>query len=103
MADKINGLGRPPVDISRSQPGAVGKADDANRAAAAKQPGAPDDGVSITSTATSLQRIEAELAALPEIDERRVEEIRQQVESGTYRINAERLADRLIRAELGLL
>jgi len=103
MADKINGLGRPPVDISRSQPGAVGKAGDANRATAAKQPGAPDDGVSITSTATNLQRIEAELAALPEIDERRVEEIRQQVESGTYRINAERLADRLIRTELGLL
>lgn len=102
MADKINGLGRPPVDISRSQSDPVGKAGKADRGSASARPGATDDAVSITSTAVNLQRIEASLAAVPEIDGRRVEEIRQQVEAGTYRINAERLADRLIRFELGL-
>ncbi|MFW2405469.1 MAG: flagellar biosynthesis anti-sigma factor FlgM [Gammaproteobacteria bacterium] len=99
MADKINGLGRPPVDISQSQARSVGKAADAGQGPGVGAPGAPDDAVSITGTATSLQRIEASLKALPEIDEKRVEEIRQQVDAGTYKVNAENLADKLIRWE----
>lgn len=99
MADKINGLGRPPVDIPQSQSRSVGKADEGGRGPAAGKLSAVDDAVSITGTASHLQRVEASLAALPEIDESRVAEIRQQVESGTYKVNAENLADKLIRWE----
>ena len=99
MADKINGLGRPPVDISQSQSRSVGKAKDAGQDPAVGGPGAAGDAVSITGTAANLQRIETSLKALPEIDGKRVEEIRQQVEAGTYKVNAENLADKLIRWE----
>jgi len=99
MADKINGLGRPPVDISQSRSRSVGKADEAGQGSAAGKPGVSGDAVSITGTASHLQRVEASLAALPEIDESRVEAIRQQVEAGTYKVNAENLADKLIRWE----
>ncbi|NND36796.1 MAG: flagellar biosynthesis anti-sigma factor FlgM [Gammaproteobacteria bacterium] len=99
MADKINGLGRPPVDVSQSQARSVGKAKDAGQGPTVGGPGATGDAVSITGTASHLQRIEAGLKALPDIDEKRVEEIRQQVDAGTYQLNAENLADKLIRWE----
>ena len=99
MADKINGLGRPPVDISQSQARSVGKAKDAGQGPSVSGPGATGDAVSITGAASHLQRIEASLKALPEIDETRVAETRQQVDAGTYQVNAENLADKLIRWE----
>lgn len=102
MADKINGLGRPPLDIAQSRNRAVGKADEVGQGAAAAKPGSGADAVSVSAAASRLQRIEAALAALPEIDGARVEALRQQVESGTYRVDAERLADRLIEFERGL-
>lgn len=102
MADKINGLGRPPVDVSQSRNRAVGEASEGSRGKATDRTGAGADAVSVSSTASHLQRVEASLAVTPEVDAARVEEIRQQIASGTYRINAENLADRLIRFELGL-
>lgn len=101
MADKINGLGRPPVDIAQSRTGPVGKAGESARQPDAVKAGVAADAVSITDTASHLQRIEASLAALPEINAARVEELRQQVEAGTYKVNAEKIADRLIQFELG--
>ncbi|MFQ5635109.1 MAG: flagellar biosynthesis anti-sigma factor FlgM [Gammaproteobacteria bacterium] len=103
MANTINGLGRPPVDIGKSRAQSVDEAGETGQGTAAGRQAAAGDAVSITDAASHLQRVEASLAALPEINAARVEEIRQQVEAGTYRVNAENLADKLIQFELGLV
>lgn len=73
MADKTDGSGRPAV-IMRSVRPRIG-------------------------IAARLQRIEAGLAGIPEVDQSRVQAIRQRLESGAYKVDAQRLAQNLLRYE----
>ena len=105
MTDKINGSGRPPIDINQSKTHAAGKAGKADGAGEGQSAGAKpglSDAVTITDAAVTLKRVEASLAALPEIDAQRVTTVRQQIDSGAYHINPENVADKLTRFESGL-
>ena len=103
MADKINGFGHSPVDVSRSQAGAGGKADKAGEGQPTGGTRDAGDAVSITDAALTLKRVEASLSALPEVDAQRVATLRQQIDSGAYTINAENVADKLTRFERDFL
>ncbi len=99
MTDKISGYGRSAVDLGTSR---VRDNERAGRSAPpagneAAGPHSAPDVVNFTDTATRLQRLEAQLAALPDVDRGRVEALRQQIERGEYRIDAARVADRLVR------
>lgn len=61
-----------------------------------------DDSLRLTDTATLLRQAEARLKAQPDIDAARVEAIRQRIDTGQYQVDAERLADRLLRFEQAL-
>lgn len=60
------------------------------------------DTVSLTNTAAQLRSLENSLAELPVVDTQRVESIKQAIADGSYQINAQRVADKLINLEQGL-
>lgn len=60
------------------------------------------DRVSLTGEARQLKELEAELANQPVVDSQRVEAVRSAVENGTFTVNPERIADKLISLELAL-
>jgi negative regulator of flagellin synthesis FlgM len=107
MADKIAGYGRNGVDITSTRsrvPVRNERAAEGDRAeAGGRSDGATTAGqVRLTDTAASLKQIEARLADQPDVDRKRVESLRERIESGAYEVNAGRLADRLLAFERDL-
>jgi negative regulator of flagellin synthesis FlgM len=84
---------RPEVNVSR---------DEANTEQ--QETGRPStvDTVSLTNTSAQLRSLENTLAELPVVDTQRVESIKQAIADGSYQINAQSVADKLINLEQGL-
>jgi negative regulator of flagellin synthesis FlgM len=84
---------RPEVNVSR---------DEAN--VEQQENGRPStvDTVSLTNTSAQLRSLENTLAELPVVDTQRVESIKQAIADGSYQINAQSVADKLINLEQGL-
>jgi len=57
----------------------------------------PTDTVKLSSQAQSLSSLQETLGNLPEVDEARVEQIRQQIADGSYRVDAEKIATAILR------
>ena len=55
------------------------------------------DTVELTSSAKLLERLEKTLSSLPAVDGARVAEIRDAIENGDYEINADAIAEAMIR------
>lgn len=100
MTNKIGGFDNRPVlvgtdrKLTRAEDGA------ANPAAGTANASEP---VHITDQAKQLAALEQSIKAMPVIDESRVAEVRRALDEGRYEVNAERIADKLIRAERELL
>ena len=99
MAIEINGLPQSQsqstsekgqVDVARNEPSQPKQETGGSSAT---------DTISLTETATSLQKLQSTLADLPVVDGDRVESIRQAVASGEYEVNPEAVADKLISFE----
>jgi negative regulator of flagellin synthesis FlgM len=72
-------------------------------AAAASGAGAQtSDTVTLTNSARSLQKIEEAVAKTPAVNQAKVAAIKEAVNSGTYQIDAGRVADKLLQFERGL-
>ena len=56
--------------------------------------------VQITPTAQLLANVERQLAATPEVDQGRVDAIRQALSNGTYKVDSSRVADGLLAARI---
>ncbi|CAK0759289.1 negative regulator of flagellin synthesis FlgM [Gammaproteobacteria bacterium] len=61
-----------------------------------------NDRVSLTAAAEHLRRAEDNSAKQPVVDTKRVEAIRQQIADGTHKVNASRVADKLLNFESSL-
>jgi len=66
--------------------------------AAAPSPAAKES-IEISSQAQLLSRLEAQIKDLPEVDQSRVDALREQLNQGTYEINDSSLAQRIIDLE----
>ena len=64
-----------------------------------EQTPAQGENVVLTETASRLRRLQAALADIPIVDPKRVEEARQAIAEGRYRINLDRLADKFVNLE----
>jgi negative regulator of flagellin synthesis FlgM len=73
--------------------------DGAAAGASASQTG---DTVTLTDSARSLQKIEEALAKAPVVDAAKVAAVKQAINSGTYQLDAGRIADKLLQFERGL-
>jgi negative regulator of flagellin synthesis FlgM len=60
------------------------------------------DTVTLTRSARSLQKIEEAVARAPVVDTAKVAAVKQAISSGTYQIDAGRIADKLLKFERGL-
>mgnify|MGYP002713187021 CR=1 FL=1 len=60
------------------------------------------DTVSLTDTATNLQKINKEINELPVVDSQRVEAIRQAIASGSYEVDLQRTAEKMVGFETAL-
>ncbi|MDP8984011.1 MAG: flagellar biosynthesis anti-sigma factor FlgM [Pseudomonadota bacterium] len=60
------------------------------------------DHLTLTESARTLQKIAQAIAQMPVADAAKVTAIRESLDSGTYRIDAGRIADGLLRFERGL-
>ena len=61
------------------------------------------DSVSLTGEARQLQALETRIASEPVIDTQRVQAVRTAVENGTFTVNPERIADKMISLEQALI
>jgi negative regulator of flagellin synthesis FlgM len=57
------------------------------------------DRVSVTDAATRLQKIEAELSTLPEVNHEKVAEIKKAIADGTFSLDPARIAEKMIDFE----
>jgi len=97
---------------SAAEPIAPPKGSNSNGIAADKaqgessQPGAsaPQSGdtVTLTASARTLQKIEEALARAPVVDAAKVAAVKQSIQSGSYQINAGRIAGKMLNFERGL-
>ena len=104
MTDKISGIsiaepvskptgsGTSGVVTDKSQEGSAA-------AAAAAQTG---DHVTLTDSARSLQKIEEAVAKTPVVNADKVAAVKQAISSGTYQVDAGRVAGKLLQYERGL-
>lgn len=100
MVKEINGSGisRAPLqqDVGASNR-AASKPEARPEGAAASR--AVSDNVSLSSNAQNLRSASEKLQKLPEVNEKRVAEIRAALESGEYKVDDLVLADKLLAAE----
>lgn len=73
----------------------------ASQSAAATSTSMPpkSDSVSITSQAQQLQNTQAKLASIPEVDQKKVQEIKLAIAEGRYKIDPEKLATNIAQFE----
>lgn len=99
MADKINGYGKAGVEMATARAQAAKRAATGTQSGAATQRPAAGDALQLTGTAARLKAIEARLATLPEVDQARVQALREQLASGQYQPDPARIAAKLIRLD----
>ena len=58
------------------------------------------DTVVLSDTAKTVQEAQTQLEQIPDVREEKVAELREQVESGTYEIDAEKIADKMLKEAL---
>ena len=97
--DKINGPRPNAMDITSTKARGASGTGPGERAARQAGGAKEGDAVQITASASRLKRIEARLAALPEMDSARVEQLRAQVASGAYRPDPAVTAANLLRID----
>ena len=73
------------------------------RKPAADAAAAPADNVQLSSLSTHLQAIERGFADTPIVDTARVAEIKQAITNGYFKVDAEKVADRLLKTVQDLI
>ena len=98
MAHKISGIESRQVQIGSDRSVQRKSSEPATDATVKIQVGGVD-AVHITGSAKQLASLEQTIKDLPIIDEARVATLRSAIESGTYVVDATRVADKLLRLE----
>ncbi len=57
------------------------------------------DTVNLTGTASQLRSLEQQLASQPIVDAQRVDSIKREIANGSYEINSQQVADKMIQIE----
>ncbi|ROR34904.1 flagellar biosynthesis anti-sigma factor FlgM [Inmirania thermothiophila] len=104
MAIEINGSGGPQRLSTEAREGARVDVERSEPSARQQETGRPAtyDTVSLTDTARTLQSLTERLAELPVVDTQRVEQLRQAIADGSYQVDPQRVAARLLAFESAL-
>ncbi len=104
MPDKIRGFNASDAAAPvKGSSGGVSAADKNRGAAASTAAAAPSaDHVTLTGSALILQKLSEAVAGAPVVDAAKVATVKQAVQSGSYQVEAGRVADKLLSFERGL-
>lgn len=99
MAIEITGHNPAQASNARAEAkGQVGRTDPPLPKQQTGQPSSADT-VTLTDTAAQLHKLEAAIAAMPIVDIARVEDIRQALNNGSFQIDNQRVAEKMLRFE----
>lgn len=99
MGINIRGIGGNSVTTQTKKTGnakTAGKATDGQASGSA-------DSINLTDAASLIQKAEQALAAIPTINAKHVEEVSRKISDGSYQIDDEQIADKIIEQETGFL
>lgn len=101
MTNRITGLGPRPTDTGATRRADAARTQDAARSGAASggEAASSADKVELTPSALLLQRLEEQIRNLPDVDAERVRSIKEAIEAGDYRVDADRVAASLERLD----
>lgn len=105
MADPIQGV-TPAVSVEVAQTGQAGASTTSSGAAPLSVSGGATptvDSADVARAEALLATISATSADVPEIDEARVSELQQAIGAGTYQINPEQIAQKIVQLEAMLI
>ena len=105
MTERINGQGFRPADTAgtrRSEAAKPTRAESGGGNAAATAPN-PADTVNITASGLLMSKLEEQVAATPIVDANLVSAIKDALASGSYEIDDQQTADKMLRFERNLL
>ncbi len=97
MSNKIQGYGPQAPVVTGSTKGAPVERTSGEQKVGPVAPPAGDS-VTLTESARQLQKLSEAVAAAPTVDAARVESVKRAIAQGTYEVNAERVADKLLAA-----
>lgn len=100
MVNEVNSINTGIAGSSR-KPDSAANTDSAKKSSPATDEQVPassntSDTVQLSDQAKEIATIQRALAQLPEIDEAKVKEIREQIDNGTYSVDVEALADKIL-------
>jgi len=98
VANKVNGVDSKPVRVASA--GAVHKRFDQSAGKAGSS--AVESDVHLTGASRAMAALEQSLRDLPAVDELRVAVVRQRLTGGEYKVDPQRIADRLLGLERDL-
>ena len=103
MTDKISGISTAePVAKPTGSSGGVATGKSQGEGSAAPAAAQTNDHVTLTDSARSLQKIEEAVAKTPVVNAGKVAAVKQALNSGTYTIDAGRVAGKMLQYERGL-
>ena len=102
MADKITNQTQSNIDVSRSRAPKVSRPDQGGDSGSGAKATESRDAVELTQTATNLKRIEAKLASVPDVDASRVDDVRQRMDAGSYEVDHQEIAQKLLKLDQDL-
>ena len=100
MANKISGIDGRPVQVGGSAP--VSRTRDTTDGRKAETTSSTSN-IDVSDTARALAALEEHISALPVVNETRVEAVRRALDEGRYHVDAQRVADKMLRFEGDLL
>jgi len=100
MVNEINSLTHSSISTSSKKSERVDTVSAENQQQATPQNEVAKETIEISSQAQLLGKLEAQIKDLPEVDQSRVDALRDQINQGTYEIDSSSLAQRIIDLEL---
>ena len=100
MANKISGIDGRPVQVGGGAP--VSRVRDTTDGRKAETT-SPASNIDVSDTARALAALEEHISGLPVVNESRVEAVRRALDEGRYHVDAQRVADKMMRFEGDLL
>ena len=98
MSVDLNGIGQGQVNTQRTTVDKPVNSQNAGQTAPeqAKAQSARGENVNLSNQARNLKQLEQKLGDYPEMDDERIEEIRTALANGTYKVDAEKLAQKML-------
>lgn len=102
MTHKINTYVSATADSARNNVKSVDPEVRSNGSNTAVPSVAKADSVKLTPDAVQLHKLESSIAQIPVADHQRVAKVRQTIEDGTYKVDTQKIANKLARMEWDL-